>query len=182
MVDKPCSICLLAAALLVTGACSTVRQAPVAERPGAGAEAGARQVETMTAGAPAGDDVAGEWVELPPPAQAPARETAHPGTPAPAPRLSDNPAVVALLDDTDLSLSRGNAEAAVSSVERALRLEPRNPWLWHRLALLRLRQGQWRQAAALAEKSNSLSARHPQVRKANAEVIKRARQQLRGDG
>ncbi len=120
------------------------------------------------------DDATGAWIDLPQPGepQTPAEvETealAEPG------RLSENPAVIALLDDTDLRLSQGDAERAASSIERALRLEPGNPWLWHRLAVLRFRQGEWRQAIALAEKSNSLSVRHPEIRKANAELIRRA--------
>ena len=89
-------------------------------------------------------------------------------------RLSENPAVIALLDDTDLRISQGDAEGAVSSLNGPLRLEPRNPWLWHRLAVLRLRQGQWRQAIALAEKSNSLSVRHPKYVRPMAELIEQA--------
>ena len=134
----------------------------------------ARRERAMDGAHQTGDDFTGTWTELPepgeppPPGQVETEALAEPG------RLSENPAVIALLDDTDLRISQGDAEGAVSSVERALRLEPRNPWLWHRLAVLRLRQGQWRQAIALAEKSNSLSVRHPEIRKANAELIEQA--------
>ena len=74
-----------------------------------------------------GDDFTGTWIELPqpgeppPPGQVETEALAEPG------RLSENPAVIALLDDTDLRISQGDAEGAVSSVERALRLEPRTP-------------------------------------------------------
>ena len=167
---------LIIAGLVFCGACSTVRQAPVEDRQEAEIDTnGAVQAdEPATPALKTGDDATGAWIELPQPGepQTPAEvETealAEPG------RLSENPAVIALLDDTDLRLSQGDAEGAASSVERALRLEPGNPWLWHRLALLRFRQGEWRQAIALAEKSNSLSVRHPEIRKANAELIKRA--------
>ena len=175
---------LLIAGLVFCGACSTVQQAPVEERQETDIETdGAAWVDepaTPAADKSAGsgfgrpDDAADAWVELSrpgepqTPAEVEAEALAEPG------RLSENPAVIALLDDTDLRLSQGDAEGAASSVERALRLEPGNPWLWHRLALLRFRQGEWRQAIALAEKSNSLSARHPEIRKANAELIKRA--------
>ena len=101
-------------------------------------------------------------------------------TAAPPGRFSDNPAVIALLDDTDLMISRGDPDAAAVSVERALRLEPKNPWLWHRLAVLKLAQGQWRQAAALAQKSNSLSAGRPALRRANADLIGQAEERQRG--
>ncbi len=89
---------------------------------------------------------------------------------------SNNPAVIALLDETDFNTEQGNAAGAASSLERALRLEPKNPWLWHRLAVLRFQQRRWRQAITLAEKSNSLSARRPELRNANSELIKQARQ------
>ena len=170
------SITLLVAGLVFCGACSTVQLAPVVERQETDIETNgaARTDERATPDPETGDDFTGTWIELPqpgeaqPPGEVETEVLAEPG------RISENPAVLALLDDTDLRLSQGNAEGAVSSVERALRLEPKNPWLWHRLAVLRLRQGQWRQAIALAEKSNSLSVRHPELRKANAELIKQA--------
>lgn len=165
---------LLVAGLLFCSACTTTRYAPVVEKqePEPVAEAAPDQAGDVTADQVTVDDDGGTWTELPPPATAPPAETGvalQPGS------ISDNPAVVALLDDTDLRLNAGDAEGAAGSVERALRLEPKNPGLWHRLAILRFQQGQWRQAAALAEKSNSLSIRHPELRKANAELIKRAR-------
>lgn len=91
------------------------------------------------------------------------------------PGISENPAVVALLDETRFKARQGKAEEAIHSIERALRLEPKNPWLWHRLAVLRFKNHQWRQAVALAEKSNSLSGRYPELRKANTELINRAK-------
>lgn len=164
---------LLITGLLFCSACTTARYAPVVEKqePEPAAEAAPGQAGDVTAEQVSAAADGGTWTELPPPATAPPVVTRQPGS------ISDNPAVVALLDDTDLRLTEGDAEGAASSVERALRLEPKNPGLWHRLAVLRFQQGQWRQAAALAEKSNSLSIRHPELRKANAELIKRARMQ-----
>lgn len=190
--NKYHSLCLLGAVLLLSGACSNVRQAPVAERPNTGAapEAAAGRapgpedapgVRAMDDADQAGDEFGGTWTELPQPQAPPPGGAPETGPWAQPGRVSDNPAVIALLDDTDTRLSQGNDEGAVSSVERALRLEPKNPWLWHRLAVLRLQQGQWRQAMALAEKSNSLSIKHPQVRKANAAVIKLAGERMKGD-
>ncbi len=51
----------------------------------------------------------------------------------------------------------GKLVAAVASVERALRIEPRNAYLWNRLAHLRLEQGQGGRAVELAAKSRSLA-------------------------
>jgi predicted Zn-dependent protease len=66
-------------------------------------------------------------------------------------------------------------------LERALRIEPRNPWLWHRLAVLRLQQGEWRQALELATKSNTLSNDYPRLLMGNWKVISMALEHL-GDG
>lgn len=47
---------------------------------------------------------------------------------------------------------------AVSSLERALRIEPRNALLWHQLAMVRMEQKQFSKAAELASKSNRYAA------------------------
>ena len=167
---------LLISALLACAACSNVRQAPVEDRQEAGAvpELPAAPAADPAAGPPPGKPLREEadalWEELPGSVEPDA-------SPAPAQtdRHSDNPAVIALLQDTELSISQGDPEAAAGSVERALRLEPKNPWLWHRLAALKLAQGDRRLAIALAQKSNSLSAGSPDVRKANADLISKAR-------
>lgn len=170
---------LLTAALLVCGACSNVRQAPVEERletdraakspAQPAAVPAAPEQDVPQTGPQTGDQDYEQWEELPGPS-GPA-ETSEPVEAGP---VSGNPAVIALLDDTELNVSRGNPEAAAGSLERALRMEPKNPWLWHRLAELKLGQGHWRLAIALAQKSNSLSADHPALRRANADLIKRA--------
>ena len=169
---------LLIAVLLVCAACSNVRQAPVEERqapaperqePDSAAGLPPEPEAQFAPGVPAPDEGDEQWEELP--GSGAAAET---GVPARPERMSENPAVLALLDDTDLSIDRGNPEAAAGSLERALRLEPKNPWLWHRLALLKLGQGNRRLAIALAQKSNSLAAGRPELRRANADLIERA--------
>lgn len=179
---KEYTFSLLVAALVACGACSNVRQAPVVDGqapPAAPEPVVAARTEPAAAppgpaaGRPAREQEDALWEELPGSLESAA-------TVAPAGRFSDNPAVIALLDDTDLMISQGDPGAAAVSVERALRLEPKNPWLWHRLAALKLAQGQWRQAGALAQKSNSLSAGRPALRRANADLIGRAEERQRG--
>jgi hypothetical protein len=51
----------------------------------------------------------------------------------------------------------GNWASAASSLERALRIEPRNGRLWSRLAQVRYDQKAWQKAIQLAAKSNTLS-------------------------
>jgi len=89
--------------------------------------------------------------------------------------MSENKAVIALLDRAQIDNESGQREAAGSSLERALRIEPRNPWLWLELAQVRLAQGQYAQAITLAGKSNSFSARQPLVQAENWQVIGQAR-------
>lgn len=89
--------------------------------------------------------------------------------------MSGNRAVIALLDRAQTDSEAGQREAAGASLERALRIEPRNPWLWLELAQLRLAQGQYAQAITLARKSNSFSGRQYRVQAENWRMIARAR-------
>lgn len=95
--------------------------------------------------------------------------------PVPQTAISSNRAVIALLDQAQTDNGAGHHEAADASLERALNIEPRNPWLWHQLAQLRLDQGQYAQAITLAGKSNSFAASHSDVQAANWQVIGQAR-------
>jgi predicted Zn-dependent protease len=96
---------------------------------------------------------------------------------APVPKsvMSDNKAVIALLDRAQTDNDAGQREAAGASLERALRIEPRNAWLWLELAQLRLAQGQYAQAITLAGKSNSFAGHQPRVQAENWQVIGKAR-------
>lgn len=95
--------------------------------------------------------------------------------PEPKLLMSGNRAVIALLDRAQLDNSAGKREAAGASLERALRIEPRNPWLWLELAQVRLAQGQYAQAITLARKSLSFAAHQPRLQSENWQVIGQAR-------
>jgi len=95
--------------------------------------------------------------------------------PVPKSAMSDNKAVIALLDRAQTDNDAGQREAAGASLERALRIEPRNAWLWLELARLRLTQGQYAQAITLAGKSNSFAGHQPRVQAENWQVIGQAR-------
>lgn len=90
------------------------------------------------------------------------------------PVMSGNRAVIALLDRARLDSEAGKRGSAGASLERALRIEPRNAWLWHELAQLRLAQGQYAQAITLAQKSTSF-ARDRRLQALNWKVIGDAR-------
>ena len=95
---------------------------------------------------------------------APTAETVPPAQPA-------NPAVVALLNDANRASTSGQHDRAAASIERALSIEPRSAWLWHRLALARLQQGNLGQAASLAAKSNSLAGADRRLQADNWRII-----------
>ena len=95
--------------------------------------------------------------------------------PVPPPVVSINPAIIALLGRARFDTTGGQREAAGVSLERALRIEPRNAWLWQELAQLRLTQGQYAQAIALAHKSISFSGSERRVQALNWRVIGNAR-------
>jgi Tfp pilus assembly protein PilF len=91
---------------------------------------------------------------------------------------SANSAVVALLDKARKQSAAGQLPESSVSLERALRIEPRNPRLWQELARVRLAQGQYRQAENLAAKSNSLAAGDDVLRRENWRIIGQARTDL----
>ncbi len=89
-----------------------------------------------------------------------------------------SPAVAVLLRLARSKAEAGHGEQAAATLERALRIEPRNPWLWHRLAVLRLQQGYWDRAAELAKKSNLLARDHRRLLTGNLKVIQAARARI----
>lgn len=84
---------------------------------------------------------------------------------------SGGPAVIALLERADQQYINQDLDAAAASLERALRIEPRNPLLWHRLASIRLDQGQIDQAMQMAAKSNSLAGNNHSLSARNWQLI-----------
>lgn len=89
----------------------------------------------------------------------------------PAGPTSQKPVIVALTDSADQQARAGRYPQAAAALERALRIEPRNAVLWHRLARLRYRQGEFHQAIQLAAKSNTLASDNRQLRAQNWDLI-----------
>ncbi len=82
--------------------------------------------------------------------------------------------VLALLEDSKAKMASGDKASAAATLERALRLAPKNAMLWYRLGLLRLQQKNWQQAINLAKKSNSLAAGNYPLQSANWKLIAQA--------
>jgi Tfp pilus assembly protein PilF len=113
-----------------------------------------------------------------PPAPEPQPET-PPVVPAPSPH-KENIAVAGLMETARTEAAAGNLASAAASLERALRIEPRNPRLWHELARLRLKQGQYAQAESVAARSNSWAGEDKALRAENWRLIAESRRS-RGD-
>jgi Flp pilus assembly protein TadD len=92
--------------------------------------------------------------------------------------ISANTAVVALIDSARMDFISGKSDSAGATIERALRIEPKNPMLWHELAKLRLREGEFKQAEALAAKSNNWADENKRLRVLNWRIIGDARERL----
>ena len=89
--------------------------------------------------------------------------------------VSENPAVLSLVEQARLDAADNKLRSAVAGIERAQRLEPRNPWLWQELARLHLALGDHDQAESLAARSNTWAGRDRTLRAANWRLIGAAR-------
>ncbi len=94
--------------------------------------------------------------------------------------ISDNAAVVSLADSARSDTQAGNFATATASLERALRIEPRNAGLWQELARVRMAEGHYQQAEAMAQRSNSWAGDNNALRAENWRIIGQSRTQ-RGD-
>ncbi|HEY1287382.1 MAG TPA: tetratricopeptide repeat protein [Burkholderiales bacterium] len=115
--------------------------------------------------------------EAPPggPAPPPPGETA----PAPAAR-TENVAVAGLVESARADAAAGKLSTAAASIERALRIEPRNPRLWQELARVRLQQMQYDQVESTARRSNGFAGNDNALRAENWRLIAQALE-ARGD-
>lgn len=118
----------------------------------------------------------------PAPQPTPIPQPAPAPPPQPAPKVGDvsGPAVMALFARATEREQAGDLDAAAASIERALDVEPRNPFVYQRLGALRLEQGQPQQAEVLARKSNSFAGNNDPLKADNWRLIARARSS-RGD-
>jgi len=102
-------------------------------------------------------------------------------TPSPEPAArSENAAIASLMESARAEATAGRPANAAASLERALRIEPRNPRLWQALARVHLQQGDYEQAESTARRSNSWAGSDNALRSENWRLIARSRE-ARGD-
>jgi len=152
--------------------------------PSAGGQAAAPAQGTLGQASPTGGATPGglavERPEYPAGAQQSQRtaSTRQPQTLAYAPpprRPALPPAADALLREAERQRQMRDYLGAAATLERALRIEPQQAYLWNRLAQVRLEQGYQTQAANLAARSNSLARDEPGLKQDNWRIIAAAR-------
>lgn len=89
---------------------------------------------------------------------------------------SGSAAVSALVLASNQDSQAGKMDSAVATMERAIRLEPRNPTLLYKLAVLRLQQAKPAQAEDLAKKAALLASKDARLKKHSWLLIARARE------
>lgn len=92
--------------------------------------------------------------------------------------VSGNPAIIALADSAREDTAAYQYGKAAASLERALRIEPRNARLWHDLAQVRLQEEEYQQAESLALRSNRFAGENSKLRSANWKLIAESRKEL----
>lgn len=108
----------------------------------------------------------------PPPVSAPA------ATPAPAERpLTPTlpPAADGLARQAEQQRQQGDYAGAAATLERSLRIAPREAYLWNRLARVRMEQGLSAQAGQLAGRSNDLAGNQGNIKQDNWRIIAESR-------
>ncbi|MDX1519802.1 MAG: hypothetical protein R3318_06725, partial [Gammaproteobacteria bacterium] len=169
------SLIILCASLLVLSACAT-RPQPSAT-PEVTVEDRTQEPQTREKQIEPPSDATRETVKEPADARPPDTDSRATQTQEVI-RYESGPAVSALLDSVDGHATAGNNSRAVADLERALRIEPKNPHLWQRLGYLYLAEENWVQAIAAAKKSSVLAARNRYIQAENWRIIATAREGL----
>lgn len=95
---------------------------------------------------------------------------------APLPPPPSSGATAALLQQSRQQSAAGNYEMATASLERALRINPRDAQLWCELGELKLRQGDSAQAQSMARRGLAVAGNDPAARAQCNELIAAAGQ------
>ena len=158
----------------------TSARSSTANPPSARSGAGPVQATTTAAGAVAaptpgmaGTGAPTTLASLAPPAAPkpppPPPEVKYTAPPPPAPELPA--AAASLASQAEKQRQQGDYVAAAATLERAIRIQPREAYLWNRLARVRLDQKNYTQANSLAQKSNALSKDQAQIKEDNWGMI-----------
>ncbi|MEA3276110.1 MAG: tetratricopeptide repeat protein, partial [Pseudomonadota bacterium] len=81
------------------------------------------------------------------------------------------PAADGLAKQAEQQRQMGDYVGAAATLERALRIQPQEAYLWNRLAHVRMEQGLYSQAGNLAERSNVLARDQASLKQDNWSMI-----------
>lgn len=130
----------------------------------------AAELPPPAAAAPPIVPVIPEATNVPPP---PVLPTNYPRT---IQESGTGPAVLALYSQAQQARQSQQLPRADALLERALRIEPRNAWVWQALASVHLAMNETDQAENEARKSNSLARGNPYIAATNWRLIASTRQ------
>lgn len=90
------------------------------------------------------------------------------------PPVQEKTAASSLLASAHQAVQAGQFNRAEMTLERALRVEPRNARLWHEMALVKYGQGDYGQTVQFCLKANSLAGRDSALIRQNWQLMSRA--------
>ena len=90
----------------------------------------------------------------------------------------ENPAVKELLDNASAAEAEGDYDQATAQLERALRIQPRNPEILQHMAEVQLQTRDWSQALNFASRSYDVGPRVGEICSRNWRTISVAREYL----
>jgi predicted Zn-dependent protease len=74
--------------------------------------------------------------------------------------------------------TEGRLADAEVVLERAIRIEPRNPFYWHYLAEIKYKKGDYRKAGQVCLKTDTLAGPYPQLATRNKELMAKAKRAM----
>jgi tetratricopeptide (TPR) repeat protein len=86
-----------------------------------------------------------------------------------------SPAADSLIKKAEQERQAGDYVGAAATLERALGIQPQEPYIWNRLARVRMEQGLYAQAGTLALRSNALAGDQAVLKQDNWRMIAAAR-------
>lgn len=85
-----------------------------------------------------------------------------------------SPAISVLIKQADLKIAQRQWSAAISIIERALRINPKQAEIWSRMAIAHLGDNNAEQAIHMAKRSNIYAGKNTQLKSYNWRLMSRA--------
>ena len=83
--------------------------------------------------------------------------------------------VTQLQQQARAALERGEFQLAIDTLQRAIRIEPRDGWNWHYLAMSYWRSGDYQQCRAMVERAYSYAGRDDRLLRENKKLQQKCR-------